>query len=117
MQHPRRRAVPLSVLPVSGQEAVREPNALGSVPVGRDHARGLRIPSDFGRWLPADSHLTPKGRVLMDRALPASPTGADAVPDSRGLNLYRADPDLARVAALYLPSDLTAHLAPHLDRL
>jgi len=45
------------------------------------------------------------------------PTGADAVPDSRGINLYRADPDLARLAALYLPAALDAHLAPHLDRL
>ena len=44
-------------------------------------------------------------------------TGAAAVPDSRGLNLYRADPMLARLAALYLPADLHAHLAPHLDRL
>lgn len=47
----------------------------------------------------------------------AAPTGAAAVPDSRGLNLYRADPTLARLAALYLPGDLNAHLAPHLDRL
>ena len=39
------------------------------------------------------------------------------VPDSRGLNLYRADPMLARLAALYLPADLRTHLAPHLDRL
>ena len=39
------------------------------------------------------------------------------VPDSRGLNLYRADPLLARLAALYLPADLAHHLAPHLDRL
>jgi len=47
----------------------------------------------------------------------SQPTGPDAVPDSRGLNLYRADPDLARLAALYLPPALDAHLAPHLDRL
>jgi len=40
-----------------------------------------------------------------------------AVPDSHGLNLYRADPALARLAALYLPPDLNAHLVPHLDRL
>jgi len=40
-----------------------------------------------------------------------------AVPDSRGLNLFRADPSLARLAALYLPSDLYRHLEPHLDRL
>lgn len=40
-----------------------------------------------------------------------------AVPDSHGLNLYRADPMLARLAALYLPADLAQHLAPYLDRL
>jgi len=39
------------------------------------------------------------------------------VPDSRGLNLYRADPSLGRLAALYLPPDLFRHLEPHLDRL
>ena len=48
-------------------------------------------------------------------ALP--PAGASAVPDSRGLNLYRADPALRRLAGLYLPPDLAAHLDPHLDRL
>jgi len=47
----------------------------------------------------------------------APPTGADAVPDSRGLNLYRADPDLRRLLGLYLPADLAAHMEPHLDRL
>ena len=40
-----------------------------------------------------------------------------AVPDSHGINLYRADPMLARLAALYLPTDLAQHLTPHLDRL
>jgi len=40
-----------------------------------------------------------------------------AVPDSRGINLYRADPSLARLAALYLPPDLHRYLEPHLDRL
>ncbi len=49
------------------------------------------------------------------RSLP--PAGADAVPDSAGLNLFRADPTLMHVAALYLPPDLLAHLVPHLDRL
>ena len=48
---------------------------------------------------------------------PAPPTGAQAVPDSRGLNLHRADPDLQRLAELYLPGGLAAHLEPHLDRL
>lgn len=46
-----------------------------------------------------------------------APTGAAAVPDSHGLNLYRADPWLAKLAALYLPAELDRHLAPHLDRL
>ncbi|RKK02151.1 DNA alkylation response protein [Pseudoroseomonas wenyumeiae] len=45
------------------------------------------------------------------------PSGAAAIPDSHGLNLYRADSDLARLARLYLPPDLVEHLAPHLDRL
>ena len=49
----------------------------------------------------------------MDGAVPVT----HAVPDSHGLNLYRADPALARLARLYLPPDLDAHLAPHLDRL
>jgi alkylation response protein AidB-like acyl-CoA dehydrogenase len=48
---------------------------------------------------------------------PHPPTGAAAVPDSRGLNLWRADPTLGRLAALYLPAPLLAHLAPHIDRL
>ncbi|MBP0495400.1 acyl-CoA dehydrogenase family protein [Pararoseomonas indoligenes] len=43
--------------------------------------------------------------------------GAAAIPDSHGLNLFRADPALARLASLYLPDALAAHLAPHLDRL
>jgi alkylation response protein AidB-like acyl-CoA dehydrogenase len=48
---------------------------------------------------------------------PGPPAGAAAIPDSHGLNLFRADPVLARLATLYLPPDLAAHLAPHLDRL
>ena len=47
----------------------------------------------------------------------APPAGAAAVPDSRGLNLYRADPDLRRLLGLYLPADLAEHVEPHLDRL
>ena len=42
---------------------------------------------------------------------------ATAVPDSHGLNLYRADPHAAGLAERYLPADLYRHLAPHLDRL
>ncbi|WP_424135168.1 acyl-CoA dehydrogenase family protein [Roseomonas chloroacetimidivorans] len=48
---------------------------------------------------------------------PGPPAGAAAIPDSHGLNLFRADPVLARLASLYLPPDLAAHLEPHLDRL
>lgn len=40
-----------------------------------------------------------------------------ALPDSRGLNLYAADPGYEALLALYLPPDLHAHLQPHLDRL
>ncbi|HEY1931834.1 MAG TPA: hypothetical protein VGG99_07480 [Acetobacteraceae bacterium] len=39
------------------------------------------------------------------------------VPDSHGLNLYRADPTLARLIRLYVLPDLATHLHPHLDRL
>lgn len=45
------------------------------------------------------------------------PAGADAVPDSAGLNLYRADPWLRPLLGLYLPDGLLAHLEPHLDRM
>ena len=44
-------------------------------------------------------------------------TSESAVPDSAGLNLFRADPALASLARLYLPADLAEHLLPHLDRL
>ena len=40
-----------------------------------------------------------------------------AVPDSRGINLYTADPALRDLAGLYAPTDLLAHLEPHLHRL
>ncbi|KMO19927.1 isovaleryl-CoA dehydrogenase [Methylobacterium platani JCM 14648] len=42
---------------------------------------------------------------------------AGAIPDSRGLNLYRADRDAAALFGFYLPEALFRHLAPHLDRL
>ncbi|WP_135465746.1 acyl-CoA dehydrogenase family protein [Crenalkalicoccus roseus] len=47
----------------------------------------------------------------------APPAGADAIPDSRGLNLFRADPWHRALLGLYLPPDLAAHLLPHLDRM
>ncbi len=57
-----------------------------------------------------DTHITAP-------ALAGPPVGAAAVPDSAGLNLFRADPWLAPLLSLYLPPDLLAHLAPHLDRM
>ncbi|RBL81402.1 DNA alkylation response protein [Streptomyces cavourensis] len=50
-------------------------------------------------------------------AQPAAPVSATPVPDSRGLNLFRADPYAAPLARRYLPAALHAHLLPHLDRL
>ena len=47
----------------------------------------------------------------------SAPSGAEAVPDSRGLDLLAADPDLLRLASLYLEPGLLAHLRPHLERL
>ena len=56
--------------------------------------------------------------TLHARGLAASPpAGAQAVPDSRGVNLWRADPAFARLLQLYLPRDLLAVLEPKLDRL
>ena len=39
------------------------------------------------------------------------------IPDSHGLNLFRADRDAAALFAYYLPDDLYRHLEPHFDRL
>ena len=41
----------------------------------------------------------------------------EAIPDRHGLSLLDADPELLRLASLYLPADLLAHLLPHLQRL
>lgn len=40
-----------------------------------------------------------------------------AIPDSRGINLYRADRDAAALFAHYLPRPLFRHLEPTFDRL
>ncbi len=44
-------------------------------------------------------------------------SAAAAIPDNRGANLYRADPEYARLLALYLPQALFSHLEPHFERL
>ncbi|HTP61700.1 MAG TPA: acyl-CoA dehydrogenase family protein [Burkholderiales bacterium] len=41
----------------------------------------------------------------------------EGVPDSRGLNLYEADPSYAGLLGLHLGNDLHAHLSPHFVRL
>ena len=46
-----------------------------------------------------------------------APVGAEAVPDARGINLWRADPWARPLLGLYLPEALLAHLLPHLDRM
>lgn len=40
-----------------------------------------------------------------------------AIPDARGMNAYRADPDAAALFAHYLPKALFEHLEPTFDRL
>lgn len=40
-----------------------------------------------------------------------------SIPDSRGINIYRADGDAALLFAHYLPNDLFVHLEPIFDRL
>jgi alkylation response protein AidB-like acyl-CoA dehydrogenase len=49
-------------------------------------------------------------------ALPAEAAGPP-LPDSRGTNLFHADPDYADLLRLYLDSKLFAHLLPHFERL
>jgi len=40
-----------------------------------------------------------------------------ALPDSRGINLYEADPSFPALLALYLDAKLHRHLLPHLERM
>ena len=47
----------------------------------------------------------------------ASPQAASTVADTRGANLYRADPALADLLKLCVAPELFAHIEPHLDRL
>ena len=50
------------------------------------------------------------GRGTM--AIKTEPHLGKAIPDSRGINLYRADPDAAALFAHYLPEALFRHLEP-----
>jgi alkylation response protein AidB-like acyl-CoA dehydrogenase len=47
----------------------------------------------------------------------ASGNASNPVPDSRGLNLFSADPDLAALVRLHVPNDLADVLLPRLERL
>ena len=42
---------------------------------------------------------------------------SSALPDSRGLNLFTADPGFDALLELYLPGELHTHLRPHLEKL
>lgn len=46
-----------------------------------------------------------------------SVAAAAAIPDSAGLNFFRADADFAPLIGHYLPADLADHVLPRLDRL
>src|SRR5215470_14926282 len=59
-------------------------------------------------------------RVSMRRetmAIMIDPGPGKAIPDSRGINLYRADSDAAALFAHYLPDALFRHLEPTFDYL
>lgn len=55
--------------------------------------------------------------ISTENRRPEPAVGGAAIPDARGLNLWRADPAFPRLLALYLPADLLAVLEPQLDRL
>ena len=48
---------------------------------------------------------------------PESPPAATALPESRGLNLFMADPDFDALLGLYAEPALHRHLRPHLEKL
>src|SRR5215813_12092201 len=54
---------------------------------------------------------------MEEMVMRAEPTAVAQIPDSRGINLYRADRDAAPLLQHYLPDDLFRHLEPKLDRL
>lgn len=50
-------------------------------------------------------------------ALPRSPRAPEGVPESRGLNLFHADPSFRGLLELHLERNLFVHLTPHMDAL
>jgi alkylation response protein AidB-like acyl-CoA dehydrogenase len=58
--------------------------------------------------------MSPEGlRAVAPAAMPAD----TALPDTRGLDLWQADPALRQLLGLYLPAELYDHLRPHFARL
>ena len=45
------------------------------------------------------------------------PPATHPIPDRHGQNLYTGDAELQRLLVLYLPDDLSRHMAPHFERL
>jgi alkylation response protein AidB-like acyl-CoA dehydrogenase len=54
---------------------------------------------------------------MQQRATETATRHSAIAPDTRGWNFYDADTGLKDLLGLYLPPDLFAHLAPHLERL
>ena len=50
-------------------------------------------------------------------AVPLPVRSPEGVPDSRGLNLFEADPSYRGLLELYLDAKLRAHLLPHFTQL
>ncbi|HEX5093929.1 MAG TPA: acyl-CoA dehydrogenase family protein, partial [Burkholderiales bacterium] len=48
---------------------------------------------------------------------PPAPLGREVLPDSRGTNLFTADPDFLALLRRYMAPGLLAHLMPHFERL
>jgi alkylation response protein AidB-like acyl-CoA dehydrogenase len=59
---------------------------------------------------------TPSTEAAVNRIAQIEAPSA-AIPDSRGLNFFRADPDLAALIGIHLPGGLARTLVPQLDRL
>ena len=53
----------------------------------------------------------------LGKAAPTAAAAAPPLPDSRGINLFHADPDYAGLLQHYLEPKLYAHLLPHFERL
>ena len=55
--------------------------------------------------------------AALPRNTPAGTRAPEGVPDSRGLNLFHADPSFRGLLELHLDRRLFVHLVPHMDAL